>query len=202
MGTGLLSGGQSGRVVKLTTLLYLAPRLRLSGAIPPFPLHAFVALTRTTFTFFLLRFRFSNIILILKATKHLTTHSAQKTLWMMNIWARILTKICILWPSFVCETEQVAQVDRTSAHSATLFREWSCKSDITGRRSWKSWQMGNNYLEDTISCLFRDNVQKWTGEAKGICKTLNKSISEPFSDSERVLIKHKPVILPIHYPCP
>jgi len=59
---------------------------------------------------------------------------------------------------------------------------------------------GNNYLEETDRCLFRDNIQKCTGEAKEIYKTLNKNISEPFSDSEMVLIKYNPVILPTYYP--
>jgi hypothetical protein len=40
-----------------------------------------------------------------------------------------------------------------------------------------------------------------TGEAEEIRKTLNNSISETFSDSGRVLIKHNPVVLPTHYPC-
>jgi hypothetical protein len=60
--------------------------------------------------------------------------------------------------------------------------------------------MGNNYLEETDRCLFRGNIQKCTGEIKEIYRTLNKNISEPFLDSERVLIKYNPVTLPIYYP--
>jgi hypothetical protein len=35
--------GLSGRDVKLTTLFYLVPRLRIHGAIPPLSQHVFVA---------------------------------------------------------------------------------------------------------------------------------------------------------------
>jgi hypothetical protein len=60
--------------------------------------------------------------------------------------------------------------------------------------------MGNYYLGETDRCLLRDNIQKCTGEAKEIYNTLNKYILEPFSDSEWVLIKYKPVILRINHP--
>jgi hypothetical protein len=40
-GDGVLPRGQSGRGVKLTIHLYLALRLRMSGAILVFPLYAF-----------------------------------------------------------------------------------------------------------------------------------------------------------------
>ena len=43
---GVLSRG---RCVKLTSYLKLLPRLRVSGAVPLFPLHAFVAWTGKTF---------------------------------------------------------------------------------------------------------------------------------------------------------
>lgn len=58
----------------------------------------------------------------------------------------------------------------------------------------------NNYLEDTDSCLYRDIIQKCTGEANEIYITPKNNISEIFSDSEKVLLKYKPVILSIHYP--
>jgi hypothetical protein len=41
--------GHSGRGVKLTTHIFQAPKLRMSGAIPLLPLHDFVAYKRTTF---------------------------------------------------------------------------------------------------------------------------------------------------------
>jgi hypothetical protein len=41
-------GGLSGWVVRLNTPLHLVGRLRMIEAIPPYPLHAFIACTRTT----------------------------------------------------------------------------------------------------------------------------------------------------------
>jgi hypothetical protein len=32
----------------------------------------------------------------------------------------------------------------------------------------KNIKLGNNYLEETDSSLFRDNIQKCTGEVKGL----------------------------------
>jgi hypothetical protein len=43
MDAGVLCREYSGRDVKLTTHLHLAPRLRISGVIPLLPLYAFVA---------------------------------------------------------------------------------------------------------------------------------------------------------------
>jgi hypothetical protein len=37
--------------VKLTTHLHLVPRLRIGGAVPVFPLYAFITWTRTTLPF-------------------------------------------------------------------------------------------------------------------------------------------------------
>jgi len=54
--------------------------------------------------------------------------------------------------------------------------------------------MTNNYFEETDRCLFRENIQKCIGEAKEICKPLNKNIWDPFPDSGRVLIKHNLVM--------
>jgi hypothetical protein len=48
LGTGLLSQGQSGRGVKLTTHIYLRPSIRMSGTIPLLPLYAFIEVTGTT----------------------------------------------------------------------------------------------------------------------------------------------------------
>jgi len=42
-GTGVHSRGKSGQGVKTTTYLHLAPRLRMSGAIPALHLYAFMA---------------------------------------------------------------------------------------------------------------------------------------------------------------
>ena len=43
IGTGVLSRGYSDWGVASTTHLHLVPRFRMSGAIPLFPLHAFMA---------------------------------------------------------------------------------------------------------------------------------------------------------------
>ena len=48
MGTRVLYRRQGGRYVILTTHLYLMPRLRMSGAIPLFPLYALMVLKRAT----------------------------------------------------------------------------------------------------------------------------------------------------------
>jgi hypothetical protein len=50
MGTGIPSREQSGRSVTLTSHLYLVPKLRMSGGIPPIPLYVFMAWTEI-FTF-------------------------------------------------------------------------------------------------------------------------------------------------------
>ena len=47
VGTGLHSLGKSGRVMKLNTQFHLVPRLRMSGAITPHPLHPFITRTGT-----------------------------------------------------------------------------------------------------------------------------------------------------------
>jgi len=39
---GTFPWGKSGRVVKLTTLFHLMPRLRMSAAIPPLPHYVFI----------------------------------------------------------------------------------------------------------------------------------------------------------------
>jgi hypothetical protein len=46
--------------VKLTAEIYLSPRLRLSGAIPPLPLYIFVVWTRATAT--LVKLNLTNLI--------------------------------------------------------------------------------------------------------------------------------------------
>ena len=51
VGTRILAQGQGGRGVKLTTHLRLVPRLRMSGAMPLFPLHAFMARTEVILSF-------------------------------------------------------------------------------------------------------------------------------------------------------
>ena len=51
MGAGALSRGESSRGVKLTTHLYLVPRLRMRGAIPLLPQYAFIAWTGKTVLF-------------------------------------------------------------------------------------------------------------------------------------------------------
>jgi hypothetical protein len=50
VGTGFFLGS-SGWGVKITTLLDLGPRLRMSGAIPLLPLYAFMTWTWKNFTF-------------------------------------------------------------------------------------------------------------------------------------------------------
>jgi hypothetical protein len=52
MDPGILSRGQSGQGVNLTTHIHLAPRLRTSGNIHPLPLYAFMALTGKTLSFY------------------------------------------------------------------------------------------------------------------------------------------------------
>ena len=51
-GTGVNSREKSGRGVMTTTHLHLAPRMRMSGAIPVLQLYAFMACIKTTLTFF------------------------------------------------------------------------------------------------------------------------------------------------------
>jgi hypothetical protein len=51
MSNGVLSRRYSGQGVKLTTDLYLVPRLRMNGVIPLLPLYAFVAWTGKTLLF-------------------------------------------------------------------------------------------------------------------------------------------------------
>jgi hypothetical protein len=51
MGTGVLSRGYSGRRLRLTTQIHLVPRLRINGAVPLFPLYAFMVWTETTLPF-------------------------------------------------------------------------------------------------------------------------------------------------------
>jgi len=46
------SQGKSRRGVKFSTHLHLVPRLRMSGSLPLFSLHAFMAWTRTTLLFY------------------------------------------------------------------------------------------------------------------------------------------------------
>ena len=48
LGTGVTSRGLSQRQVKLTTLIHLLPRLRMSGTIPLHPLYVFMGLSLTT----------------------------------------------------------------------------------------------------------------------------------------------------------
>jgi len=49
MGIGVLSGGLSGRGLKLAIHFHLVPELKMSGVIPPFLLYAFMVRTGTTF---------------------------------------------------------------------------------------------------------------------------------------------------------
>jgi hypothetical protein len=49
VGTGTLTRGHIGQGVKLNTHIHLVPRLRMSGAVPLLPLHAFITWTSKTF---------------------------------------------------------------------------------------------------------------------------------------------------------
>jgi len=53
MGIGLPPRGYGGRGMTLTTHLHLAPKLRMSGAMPLLPLYAFVTWTVNTLPFLL-----------------------------------------------------------------------------------------------------------------------------------------------------
>jgi hypothetical protein len=59
VGSGALSQGYSRQGMKLTTHLYLVLRLRMSGAVPLFPLYVLMVQAGTTVPFILLNKRYA-----------------------------------------------------------------------------------------------------------------------------------------------